>query len=928
MMDLSTLARALGGQVRNGQVYAPGPGHSAADRSLSVRLSEDGRDIIVHSFAGDDPILCKDFVRQRAGLPRWEPSARDGSAPITAMTRRARRSASPHAHQQKEEAPAMERAAHIDPPAGPNGHDRDAAGGARDDTAEIIMPVSADAPPILIAHPQLGFKTAAWYYRDAEGRSLGAVYRFDPPGERKQFRPLTLWRRGTQQQWRWESWPKPRPLYGLDRLAARPNASVIVTEGEKAADAAQTIFPDSAVVTSPGGAKAAKAADWTPLAGRPVMIWPDADEPGAEYARDVEAELRAVGAGVVTVIDALALAAQSVSGEAREPIVGWDAADAVAEGWDLKHLRELALAHVRRAEPAPAHVSFHPYSMNSDGLTVEVVRGRGEARTEETVWCSAPFEVIGRARDPLGQGWARWLRWRDPDGRKHEHAVSDAALHGDLGALAADLAGRGLVIARAGRNHLADYLNRVRVSARVTTVFRTGWHTIGETQVFVLPHEVIGQPANETVVLTGAAAAPYGQRGTLDEWRQGIGRLSAGHSRLVLAISTALAGSLVHLVGGEGGGINLYGQSSKGKTTALRAAASVWGRGSADPGFVRSWRATANAQEATAAIVTDTCLCLDEIGVAEGRDAAAAVYQLASGVGKGRSARDGSIRTPMTWRVLTLSTGEIPMAAKIQEDRQRKAYAGQEVRLLDTPADAGRGFGVFDHAGEHGDPARLADAVRDSALAAYGTAGPAFVRALVDHGLEDVTKLATRIMNEFVQEHVPAEADGQVRRAAARLGLIAAAGELATAFNIVLWSEDEAEAAAAKALADWIGSRGGSEPAEIRESIAKVRQFFEAHGDTRFEQIGDIEARPVTNRVGWRKGSGEERVWLVLPESWKNEVCTGLDPVATARVLAERGMLRPDRQGKFQRMERTPVSPQPIRVYVVLPTIFEGGSDA
>ncbi len=85
----------------------------------------------------------------------------------------------------------------------------------------------------------------------------------------------------------------------------------------------------------------------------------------------------------------------------------------------------------------------------------------------------------------------------------------------------------------------------------------------------------------------------------------------------------------------------------------------------------------------------------------------------------------------MTWRVLTLSTGEIPMAAKIAEDRQRKAYAGQSVRLLDIPADAGRGFGVFDHAGEEGDPARLADAIKSAALASFGTAGPAFVKALV-----------------------------------------------------------------------------------------------------------------------------------------------------------------------------------------------------
>ncbi|MCJ2070596.1 DUF927 domain-containing protein, partial [Methylobacterium sp. J-030] len=158
-------------------------------------------------------------------------------------------------------------------------------------------------------------------------------------------------------------------------------------------------------------------------------------------------------------------------------------------------------------------------------------------------------------------------------------------------------------------------------------------------------------------------------------------------------------------------------------------------------------------QEATAAIVTDTLLCLDEIGVAEGRDAAAAVYQLASGVGKGRSARDGSMRAPMTWRVLTLSTGELPMAAKIAEDKQRKAYAGQAVRLLDVPADAGRGFGLFDHAGPEGDPARLAEALQKAALSAYGEAGPAFVRALMDMGQEEARTLVVDLVDSFVLDH-------------------------------------------------------------------------------------------------------------------------------------------------------------------------------
>jgi len=901
MLSLDSIARALGGEVRGNKVRAPGPGHSSADRSLTVWLTDDGSDITVDSFADDGKLLCKDYARSKIGLPPWEPKSANDDSTIKRMSARA--------HKQDpggtaKSAPASESA-----------------------SESIVLPIPAGKRPGHFRSTKLGEPVAVYTYPDAEGCDLGYIARFET-ADGKVFLPTTLWQTPNGVSWLNKSWPKPRPLYGLDRLAARPRASVIVAEGEKAADAAQKVFPNSVAVTSPGGAKAAKSADWTPLAGRQVMIWPDNDAPGLGYALDVERELAAVGAGIVTTVDAMRVAASLPSGEARTPPEGWDAAAGLDDdGWQPDALRALVLQHVERVEPIPSYVSFDRFRMNSDGLTAELTKGRGESASVENLWISAPFEVIGRARDPYGLGWARWLRWRDPDGRRHEHAVADAALHGDMGALAADLAARGLVVSRAGRGPLLDYLNQVSVEARVTTVNRTGWHIIGEQRVFVLPDAVIGQPETETVILIGATAAPYSRKGTLKEWRDSIGRLTAGHSRLVLAVSTAFAGSLVDLVGGEGGGVNLYGQSSRGKTTALKSAASVWGRGASDPGFVRSWRATANAQEATAAIVTDTLLCLDEIGVAEGRDAAAAVYQLASGVGKGRSARDGSIRAPMTWRVLTLSTGELPMAAKIAEDKQRKAYAGQAVRLLDVPADAGRGFGLFDNAGPDGDPARLAEALQKAALSAYGEAGPAFVRALMDMGQEEARALVVDLVENFVAEHAPADGDGQIRRAAARLGMIAAAGELARTFNIVPWQEGEAEAAAAQALSDWIGSRGGTEPAEVREAIAQVRRFFEAHGESRFESVDDTDARPVPNRAGWRRGHGDGRVWLVLPEMWKSEVCTGLDPVATAKILAERGMMKRDPNGRLQRSERTPGGAT-LRVYVMTSMVFDGGSDA
>jgi putative DNA primase/helicase len=102
-----------------------------------------------------------------------------------------------------------------------------------------IMPVPTDAPKAPASHPRLGKPAATWCYRGVGGGILGYVSRFET-ADGKVFRPLTYARpdAGGKAQWRWESWSLPRPLYGLYGLAQRPDARVLVTEGEKAADAA------------------------------------------------------------------------------------------------------------------------------------------------------------------------------------------------------------------------------------------------------------------------------------------------------------------------------------------------------------------------------------------------------------------------------------------------------------------------------------------------------------------------------------------------------------------------------------------------------------------------------------------------------------------------------------------------------------------
>ena len=207
------------------------------------------------------------------------------------------------------------------------------ADGAGHTDNEIDMPVPVDAPPAPGEHFALGKPTETWQYADATGATLGYVCRFDPPGRKKEFRPLTLRLVNDKLEWRWEGWPPKRPLYGLRKLAERPSARVLVAEGEKSADAAQKLLPDYVTVTSPNGSNAADKADWSQLRDREVVIWPDADAAGEKYGKDVTDCLIAIGVKSVVTI--------APPAEVKE---GWDAADALDDGWTTERAAELMAA--------------------------------------------------------------------------------------------------------------------------------------------------------------------------------------------------------------------------------------------------------------------------------------------------------------------------------------------------------------------------------------------------------------------------------------------------------------------------------------------------------------------------------------------------------------------------------------------------------
>lgn len=220
-----------------------------------------------------------------------------------------------------------------------------------------IVPVPDDAAPIGKTFSKLRKPSGMWEYRDEQGELLCIVARFDRGNGEKSVLPYTYCQhRDGDQMWRQQALPVPRPLYNLPALAQKPEAPVLVVEGEKTASAAAAIFSDHVVLTSSGGASSAEKTDWSKIRGREVVIWPDNDAVGQSYARHV-AQLclthGAVSAAIVAVPDDFPQK--------------WDLADAPPERWGKERLCAL----LNEVKPFLATVTPPIIETNATALNFE-----------------------------------------------------------------------------------------------------------------------------------------------------------------------------------------------------------------------------------------------------------------------------------------------------------------------------------------------------------------------------------------------------------------------------------------------------------------------------------------------------------------------------------------------------------------------------
>ena len=317
-------------------------------------------------------------------------------------------------------------------------------------------------------HPELGRPDQLWAYRYAHGALAGYAARWNKSDGDKEFRPLVL----ENGRWLPKGIPKPRPIYNLLELLKRPDAPVLVVEGEKTSDTAGKLYPSHISITSMGGAKAPRQSDWGPLKDRQVVVWPDNDSDGQRYAQEVTDLVLKAGASRARIV-------QLPEGMPAK----WDLADPIPDGVDVERL-------LANAEPVVAGVG----KLDADG------EGEGQGHSlssgdrllkwaNETagLYCDgeeAYADVwIDGHRETLpvrSKGFRRWLRqlyWE----RTGRGVTREALTHAEenLDAKAAR-AGQRRVYLRTATHEGKLYIDLGDDSWRVVEIDSEGWRVLSD----------------------------------------------------------------------------------------------------------------------------------------------------------------------------------------------------------------------------------------------------------------------------------------------------------------------------------------------------------------------------------------------------------------------------------------------------------------
>lgn len=824
----------------------------------------------------------------------------------------------------------------------------------------VLVPSNAPNPPE--AHFKHGKPSSVYKYLNENGESFGFIYRFDLD-EGKQFSPLTYCQNNHgKSEWRFQGFAEPRPLYGLDRLAKMQSAPVLLCEGEKAVNAAESLFPSYVCMTWAGGANGYAKTDFSPLKGRVCLLWPDNDKVGIKAMLSISEILKQNSAQKVEIINPAIFSDKQ----------GYDAADALADGFtdlrisDLKSTTDFyytpteseKLESIETKQPSLSLASVTPIDSNKTKDAYFEMKLSGlYARDKEGAppRCICPhFDIISILSDEASESWRFVIEFKNAGGVKLRHVIPFEQVTDEGREIVQALQRKGFVFMGKVGHLFTSYLrDRKRLTEAEgkfkMLAIKTGWHDVGDIKrgAFVTADKTYGLYADQIIYAPDDfdKIAKLSMKGNFETWQKNVAAYAVGNSRLCFSIACAFAAPLMAVCGIDGGGVHFKGASSTGKTTCQIAASSVYGLPTKN-GFSKSWKTTDSALEQSACAHNDMILPLDEIAQVDPKQAGDCVYTLGNGIGRSRATRNGGVRKTYSWLTFIFSAGEVGLSDLMQEVGKR-VKAGQEVRLLEIPAEVSDGT-IYETNHDFASGAALSDHISKYANENYGHAFDRFITKLCEPTAQaDAKKLFDKIKMDmqYTLTESRKRVSGEVSRAAVRFALIAAAGELATRWGITGWAENEALKASQIVFEAWKNNRGGLGSLEDKKAIDQVlselalkyqikcsdnrRPFADDNhsAKTQGERWGVVEYyesdEPRPNSTIAKK-SYVKRV-LIFPPAFK-VLCKGHESKRVGRLLCEQGFLDVGNDGRStQSLRIDGETAKTTRVYVFNTKFLEFG---
>lgn len=467
-------------------------------------------------------------------------------------------------------------------------------------------------------------------------------------------------------------------------------------------------------------------------------------------------------------------------------------------------------------------------------------------------WICAPLHVEAVTHDKNGNNYGRYLRFKPTRGKWRSWCMPMELLE-DTTSMLRELRNMGLEIStnKRKKERFIEYIDYQFPKETYEIATQIGWHN----EAFILPDKTIGSDRYFYQSEYNNHNNPYKQAGTLEQWQQNIARYCVGNPLLMLSICAAFSGALLNETNQQGGGFHIFGDSSKGKSTTLFAACSVFGKAKE---FKRSWKATSNGMEATATMFNDSLLALDEINECNPNEIGQIVYALGNGVGKSRANKYGGARATNQWQVMTLSNGERSVESHMNE-AGKDMKAGQALRLLNIPLFGE--YGAFNQLHDKRTGRELSDFLQSASNEYYGIAGVTWLEKLIGHkpDLKNLLESTRNNFNRWANEGGDT-LSSQEGRALDKFALIALAGELATSYNVTGWKRGEAERAIFECFLAW-REQNGTGDIEQKQILQAVKDFIDVHGNGRFISVDaalDDKLR-INNQAGY----------------WKHDVSTG-----------------------------------------------------